>query len=66
MRFEIDEAASMEAAAIIEVTKNRVPSTPSSRSNFVLKNLVTQELWDVNMRSYISVRLVEYLQRYKP
>ena len=58
MRFEIDEATSMEAAAMIEVTKNNVPSTPSVRPNFALKNAVTQELRDVSMKS-LSRRLVK-------
>jgi hypothetical protein len=30
MRFAIDEATSIEAAAMIEVVKNKVPNTPYS------------------------------------
>jgi hypothetical protein len=43
-RFAIDEATSIEAAAIILVVKKREPSIPSLRSNFRLKNQITQEL----------------------
>jgi len=53
MRFEIDEATSMEAAAIIEVTKNNVPRTPSERPNLALKNPVTQELRDISIESFV-------------
>ncbi len=49
MRFEIDDATSMDAAAIIDVTKNKVPRSPSERLNLDLKNAVTQELRDVRM-----------------
>jgi len=43
-RLAIDEAKSIDPAAIIEVVKKRDPSFPSSRSNFFLKNHVTQDL----------------------
>jgi hypothetical protein len=36
-RFAIDEATSMEAAAMMLVTKNMVPSVPEGRLNLVLK-----------------------------
>jgi hypothetical protein len=53
MRFEIDEATSMEVAAIMEVTKNNVPRTPSERQNLSLKNPVTQELRDISIESFV-------------
>jgi hypothetical protein len=53
MRFEIDEATSMEADAMIEVVKNNVPRTPAERPNFVLKNAVTQELKDVSIGAFV-------------
>lgn len=47
-RFAIDEATSIEAAAMMLVVKKRDPSIPSSRSNFLLKNQITQELVTVS------------------
>jgi len=47
-RFAIDEATSIEAAAMMLVVKNREPSIPSLRSNFFLKNQITQELVTVS------------------
>jgi hypothetical protein len=49
-RFAIDEATSMEAAAMILVVKNREPSIPSWRLNFFLKNQMTQELVPISDR----------------
>ena len=43
-RFAIEEATSIEAAAMILVVKKREPSIPSFRSNLSLKNHITQEL----------------------
>lgn len=43
-RLAMDEARSMEAAAMMLVVKKREPSRPSGRSNLSLKNHVTQDL----------------------
>jgi hypothetical protein len=43
-RFAIEEATSIDAAAMMLVVKNRDPSMPSRRLNFFLKNQITQEL----------------------
>jgi len=43
-RLAIEEARSMEPAAMMEVVKKREPRRPSSRLNFDLKNHVTQDL----------------------
>jgi hypothetical protein len=43
-RFAIEEATSIDAAAMILVVKNIDPSIPSRRLNFDLKNQTTQEL----------------------
>jgi hypothetical protein len=40
----IEEARSIEIAAMMDVVKNKEPSLPSSRSNFFLKNQVTHDL----------------------
>jgi len=42
--FAIEEATSIDAAAMMLVVKKREPSIPSLRSNFFLKNQITQEL----------------------
>jgi hypothetical protein len=42
--FAIEEARSMEMAAIMLVTKNNEPSLPPLRSNLSLKKNVTQDL----------------------
>lgn len=47
-RFAIDDATSIEAAAMMLVVKKREPSIPSPRSNFFLKNQITQELVTVS------------------
>jgi hypothetical protein len=47
-RFAIEEATSIDAAAMMLVVKKREPSIPSLRWNFVLKNQITQELAMVN------------------
>jgi hypothetical protein len=44
MRFEIEEATSIDIAAMMEVVKNREPNTPGSRPNFVLKKSTTKAL----------------------
>jgi hypothetical protein len=49
-RFAIDEATSMEPAAMILVVKKREPSIPSWRLNFFLKNQMTQELVAISER----------------
>jgi hypothetical protein len=46
--LEIEEAISIEAAAMMLVTKNREPRNPSWRLNFLLKKYVTHGLYDVN------------------
>jgi hypothetical protein len=43
-RFAIEDATSIDAAAMILVVKKREPSIPSLRLNLVLKNQITQEL----------------------
>jgi hypothetical protein len=43
-RLAIDDARSMDPAAMMEVVKNREPRRPSSIWNFHLKNHVTQDL----------------------
>lgn len=43
--FEIDEARSIETAAIMLVTKKRDPSFPSCKSNLSLKKYVTHDLY---------------------
>lgn len=43
-RLAIEEARSMDPAAMMEVVKKREPRRPSSRLNFDLKNHVTQDL----------------------
>jgi hypothetical protein len=60
----IEEARSMEAAAMMLVVKNRDPSLPSSRPNFSLKNQVTQELYNVSWWSNLGLNTMN-LQRSK-
>jgi hypothetical protein len=52
MRFEIDDATSIDAAAIIDVVKKMDPNFPSCKSNFRLKKAVTHEL--VRLSQYVS------------
>jgi hypothetical protein len=63
-RFAIDEATSMEAAAMMLVVKKREPSIPSLRLNFFLKNQITQELVAVSMKINEGEK-TGYLQRCK-
>lgn len=42
--FAIDDASSIEIAAMILVTKNKVPNLPPARLNLSLKKKVTHEL----------------------
>lgn len=44
MRLAIDDATSMDAAAILLVTKKIVPSSPSGRLNLRWKKYVIQDL----------------------
>jgi hypothetical protein len=44
MRFAIDDATSVEAAAMLLVTKKIVPSSPSGRLNLRRKKYVIQDL----------------------
>ena len=48
-RLAIDDARSMDPAAMMEVVKKREPRRPSSRWNFHLKNHVTQDLRTVSV-----------------
>lgn len=51
IRFAMEEARSMDIAAMIAVVKKREPRTPSLRWNFSWKKNVTQEL---DLISYCS------------
>jgi hypothetical protein len=44
IRLEIDDATSIEAAAMMDVVKKIDPSLPSCKSNFRLKKAVTHDL----------------------
>ena len=52
----IEEASSIEAAAMMEVVKKREPRRPSSSWNFFLKYQVTQELSIVSSSKQIQKR----------
>lgn len=52
----------MDAAAMMEVVKNKVPNSPGSRPNLVWKKFVTQELWTVSNGVSRKVRKAEFLQ----
>lgn len=57
-RLAIEEARSIDTAAIIEVVKKIEPSFPSSRSNLFLKNQVTHDLiWLVTSKVGIKTQL---------
>lgn len=56
IRLAMEEASSMDAAAMMEVVKKREPRRPSSRPNFFLKYQVTQELGFISSSKQIRKR----------
>lgn len=64
IRLAIDDATSMEAAEIILVKKNIVPSSPSGRLNLRRKKYVIQDLERLASRIFEDVEF--HLQRGQP
>lgn len=65
MRFDIEDATRVEAAAMMDVVKKMDPSLPSSRPNFRWKKEVTQELWRVSHQIFLRRWGNNCLQWYK-
>lgn len=64
IRLAMEDATSVEAAAIIDVVKNSEPKLLSRRSNFRLKNKVTHVLSDIGSACLdFPNKKIQHLQR---